>query len=201
MTVLDVLHTGPLTLVQDLGRPGLAHLGVGRSGAADRRAHALANRLVANPEDRATLEITLGGFSAQLRGGPVEIAVTGADTNPSVDGIPFGLNSVRRLEPGQVVSLATPQTGLRSYLAVRGGIAVAPVLGSRSYDTLAQVGPAPLRAGDAVPVGRPAVVGVCGERADHDGGGDVARSPQQGRHVFAGRRHVTVAHLRATTNA
>ena len=154
VTVLDVLRTGPLTLVEDLGRPGLAHLGVGRSGAADRRAHALANRLVANAEDRATLEITLGGFSAQVRGGPVVIAVTGADAHPAVDGIPFGLNSVRHLQPGQVLSLGTPRAGLRSYLAVRGGIAVAPVLGSRSYDTMSQIGPPPLRAGDVVPVGR-----------------------------------------------
>jgi biotin-dependent carboxylase-like uncharacterized protein len=155
VTVLDVLRAGPLTLVQDLGRPGLAHLGVGRSGAADRRAHALANRLVANPADRATLEITMGGFSAQVRGGPVAIAVTGADAHPCVDGIPFGLNSVRLLLPGQVLSLDTPHAGLRSYLAVRGGIAVAPVLGSRSYDTMSQIGPPPLRTGDAVPVGRP----------------------------------------------
>ena len=154
VTVLGVLGAGPLTLVQDLGRPGLAHLGVGRSGAADRRAHALANRLVANPDDRATLEITLGGFSAQLRGGPVAIAVTGADADPCVDGIPFGINSVRLLQPGQILSLNTPRTGLRSYLAVRGGIAVAPVLGSRSYDALSQIGPPPLRPGDAVPVGR-----------------------------------------------
>jgi biotin-dependent carboxylase-like uncharacterized protein len=154
VTVLEVLRAGPLTLVQDLGRPGLAHLGVGRSGAADRRAHALANRLVANPDDRATLEITLGGFSAQLRGGPVAIAVTGADADPCVDGIPFGINSVRLLQPGQILSLNTSRTGLRSYLAVRGGIAVEPVLGSRSYDTLSQIGPPPLRPGDAVQVGR-----------------------------------------------
>ena len=155
VTVLGVLGAGPLTLVQDLGRPGLAHLGVGRSGAADRRAHALANRLVANPDDRATLEITLGGFSAQLRGGPVAIAVTGADADPCVDGIPFGLNSVRHLESGQVLSMTTPSSGLRSYLAVRGGIDVAPVLGSRSYDTMSGIGPPPLRPGDTVRIGRP----------------------------------------------
>ena len=154
MTVLHVLRTGPLALIQDLGRPGLADLGVGRSAAPDRRAHALANRLVANPDDWAALEIVLGGFSAQVRGGPVAIAVTGADAQPSVDGIPFGLNSVARLEAGQVLSLATPDRGLRSYLAIRGGIAVSAVLGSRSYDTMSQIGPPPLRPGDAVPVGR-----------------------------------------------
>ena len=54
---LEILHTGPLALIQDLGRAGLAHLGVTRSGAADRRSHTLANRLVANPDDRATIEV------------------------------------------------------------------------------------------------------------------------------------------------
>ena len=57
MATLEILRTGPLAVVQDLGRPGLAHLGVSRSGAADRRAHKLANRLVANPDDRATVEV------------------------------------------------------------------------------------------------------------------------------------------------
>ncbi|MGO9731786.1 MAG: allophanate hydrolase subunit 2 family protein, partial [Mycobacterium sp.] len=51
---LEIMRTGPLALIEDLGRPGLAHLGVTRSGAADRRSHTLANRLVSNPADRAT---------------------------------------------------------------------------------------------------------------------------------------------------
>lgn len=62
MTVLEVVAPGPLTTVQDLGRPGLADLGVGGSGAADRPALRLANRLVANPEGTAALEVTLGGL-------------------------------------------------------------------------------------------------------------------------------------------
>ena len=153
MTVLEVLAPGPLTLVQDLGRPGLAHLGVGRSGAADRRSHALANRLVANPKDLATLAITMGGFTARVHGGSVDVALTGADAGPRAGGIPFGINSIRRLEEGDVLTLGIPRAGLRTYLAVRGGIAVAPVLGSRGYDTLSQIGPAPLQRGDIVAVG------------------------------------------------
>ncbi len=153
MTTLEILAAGPLTLVQDLGRPGLAHLGVGRSGAADRRSHALANRLVANPADRATLEITMGGFTARVHGGSVDVALTGADSSPRADGIPFGINSIRRLDDGDVLALGIPRAGLRTYLAVRGGIAVTPVLGSRSYDTLSQIGPAPLQPGDIVAVG------------------------------------------------
>lgn len=153
MTTLEVLRTGPLALLEDLGRPGLAHLGVTRSGAADRRSHTLANRLVANPEDRATVEVTLGGFSARVRGGDVTIAVTGADTDASVDGRPFGANSIQVVHDGEVISLGAPRTGLRTYLAVRGGIDVAPVLGSRSHDVMSAIGPAPLQAGDVLPVG------------------------------------------------
>jgi biotin-dependent carboxylase-like uncharacterized protein len=150
---LEILRTGPLAVVQDLGRVGLAHLGVGRSGAADRRSHQLANRLVANPDDRATVEVTFGGFSARVRGGDLDIAVTGADTNPTVDGNMFGTNSIHHVREGQVISLGTPRAGLRSYLAVRGGICVEPVLGSRSYDVMSAIGPLPLQPGDVLPVG------------------------------------------------
>ncbi|EUA15011.1 allophanate hydrolase subunit 2 [Mycobacterium kansasii 732] len=153
MAILEVLRTGPLAIVEDLGRAGLAHLGVGRSGAADRRSHTLANRLVANPDDRATVEVTFGGFSARVRGGDVDIAVTGADTDPTVNGIMFGTNSIHHVRDGEVISLGTPRAGLRTYLAVRGGICVTPVLGSRSYDVMSAIGPAPLQAGDLLPVG------------------------------------------------
>ncbi|MEV0669400.1 5-oxoprolinase/urea amidolyase family protein [Mycobacterium sp. NPDC050441] len=152
-TRLEVLRTGPLALVEDLGRPGMAHLGVTRSGAADRRAHTLANRLVANPGENATIEVMFGGFSARVVGGDVSIAVTGADTDPAVNGIPFGTNSIHHVHDGQVISLGAPHSGLRSYLAVRGGIAVEPVLGSRSYDVMSAIGPAPLQPGDILPVG------------------------------------------------
>jgi biotin-dependent carboxylase-like uncharacterized protein len=153
VTNLEILSTGPLALVQDRGRIGLAHLGVTRSGAADRRSHTLANRLVANPDDRATIEVTFGGFSARVRSGDTDIAVTGADTGPSVNGIMFGTNSIHHVREGDVISLGIPRTGLRSYLAVRGGIDVAPVLGSRSYDVMSAIGPLPLQAGDVLPVG------------------------------------------------
>jgi biotin-dependent carboxylase-like uncharacterized protein len=153
MPTLEILRTGPFAVVQDLGRAGLAHLGVSRSGAADRRAHQLANRLVANPDDRATVEVTFGGFSARVRGGDVDIAVTGADTNPTVSGKAFGTNSIQRVREGQVIDLGAPRAGLRSYLAVRGGICVEPVLGSRSYDAMSAIGPSPLRTGDRLPVG------------------------------------------------
>ncbi len=152
-SALEILETGPLALVEDLGRPGMSHLGVTRSGAADRRSHALANRLVANPGDRATVEVTLGGFAARVRGGCVAIAVTGADTDPAVDGVPFGTNSIHFARNGEVISLGPPRSGLRSYLAVRGGFDVTPVLGSRSYDVMSAIGPLPLQRGDVLSIG------------------------------------------------
>jgi biotin-dependent carboxylase-like uncharacterized protein len=156
MIALEVLGCGPLALVQDLGRPGLAAVGVSHSGAADRRSHELANRLLANPVDHATLEISMGGFAARVHGGAVDIAVTGADAHPAADGIPFGINSIHHIRDGQIVSMGLPDAGLRSYVGVRGGIAVPPVLGSRSFDTMSGIGPRPLRPGDIVPIGAPA---------------------------------------------
>lgn len=153
---LEILKTGPLALVEDLGRPGLAHMGVSRSGAADRRSHTLANRLVANPNDRATIEVTFGGFSARVHGGGKEgvaVAVTGADADPSANGIPFGTNSIHYAHDGEVISLGAPHTGLRSYVAVRGGFVVDPVLGSRSYDVMSAIGPRPLQVGDLLTIG------------------------------------------------
>jgi biotin-dependent carboxylase-like uncharacterized protein len=155
VTTLEIVRTGPLALIEDLGRHGLAHLGVSRSGAADRRSHTLANRLVANPGDRATVEVMFGGFTARVLGGDVDIAVTGANTDPTVNGVAFGTNSIHHVHDGELISLGAPQAGLRTYLGVRGGIDVPPVLGSRSYDVLAGLGPLPLRAGDVLPVGDP----------------------------------------------
>ena len=81
-------------------------------------------------------------------------ALTGAETDPRVNGKSFGTNSIQHVRDGEVISLGSPHTGLRSYLAVRGGIAVDPVLGSRSYDVLSALGPRPLVAGDVLPVGQ-----------------------------------------------
>jgi biotin-dependent carboxylase-like uncharacterized protein len=152
MATLEILRTGPLALVQDLGRAGLAHLGVTRSGAADRAAHTLANRLVANPDDRATIEVTMGGFAARIHGG-VDVAVTGADAGARLGSTLFGANSIQHLRDGEVLTLDVPRAGLRSYLAIRGGIDIAPVLGSRSYDVLSGIGPQPLKPGDVLTIG------------------------------------------------
>ncbi|MBR8744092.1 biotin-dependent carboxyltransferase family protein [Nocardiopsis sp. MG754419] len=152
MSSLEILATGPMTTVQDTGRFGHAALGVGRSGAADVRSHALANRLLANPSEAATLEATLGGLRVRAHG-PVTVTVTGAEAPVKVDGRGAAVNEVLHLSDGAQLTLGTPTRGLRTYLAVRGGIDVPPVLGSRSTDVLAGLGPALPAPGDLLPVG------------------------------------------------
>ncbi|GAA3230187.1 biotin-dependent carboxyltransferase family protein [Actinocorallia longicatena] len=150
--IIEVSRPGPLALVQDLGRPGLAHLGVPGSGAADRSSHDLANRLVGNLPEAATAEFVFGGAALRFEGA-AWIAVTGAPAPLTVAGRPEPPNTPLHVPAGARVELGVPARGLRTYLAVRGGIAVAPVLGSRSADLLSGLGPAPLRAGDRLPVG------------------------------------------------
>jgi biotin-dependent carboxylase-like uncharacterized protein len=145
--MIEIIRPGPRSTVQDRGRGGFAALGVSRSGAFDTHAAALANRLVGNDPAAALLEITLGGLMFVARAA-MTVAMTGAYCPGRLEwGVP------RTLSPGSEVSLGAPASGLRTYLAVRGGIAVAPTLGSRSTDQLSGLGPAALAAGDRLPVG------------------------------------------------
>ncbi|MCP2276701.1 biotin-dependent carboxyltransferase family protein [Nocardia amikacinitolerans] len=143
---------GPLATIQDLGRPGWFDSGVGVSGAADRASLRLANRLVGNPEDAAAIEVLLGGLVLRAERHHT-VAVAGAPAQAVLDGIPVGHASVLEIEEGQTLRLGFAANGLRSYVAVRGGIDIAPVLGSRSRDTLSGIGPEPLRPGDRLPIG------------------------------------------------
>jgi biotin-dependent carboxylase-like uncharacterized protein len=145
--VIEIVAPGPLATVQDLGRPGLAALGVPRSGAFDRAAVRLANRLVGNPEDAAALEFTLGGLAVRCLDA-VTIACTGAPCPGTA-----AWNAAVTCRRGATVVFGTPAAGLRSYLAVRGGLDVEPVLGSRSSDRLSGLGPSPLAAGSRLRVG------------------------------------------------
>ncbi|MFK5688311.1 biotin-dependent carboxyltransferase family protein [Ornithinimicrobium sp. LYQ92] len=151
---LKVLAVGPQVLVQDLGRPGVADVGVGRSGAADRSAHRLGARLLAQEESRAGLEILLGGLRVRAVG-QLTVCLTGALAPMTVDGsrVPHGAPVL--LPDGAELAVGNPTQGLRSYLAVRGGISVDATLGSRSHDTLSGLGPPPVRAGQRLPVGAP----------------------------------------------
>jgi len=153
VTALRVRATGPLCLVEDLGRVGWAAVGVGRSGAADRAALRQANRALGNAESAAALEVTLGGLELEVVGGVVWLCVTGAPVPVAVDGRDVGPYAVVAAGPGSVVRLGRAAHGVRSYVAVRGGVDVPPVLGSRSHDVMAGLGPPPLAEGDELPVG------------------------------------------------
>lgn len=137
--MIRIEWVGMATTVQDRGRHGWSHIGVGRSGAADVASHDLANRLVGNPPDVATLE-TSGGLRWTVLA-PVLIALTGAPGYATVVGGPaLGHGAPQSLPSGADVSLAFPEWGLRTYVAVRGGLDVPAVLGSRARDTLGGLG-------------------------------------------------------------
>jgi KipI family sensor histidine kinase inhibitor len=155
--VVEVVRPGPLATVQDLGRPGLGHLGVPHAGAADAASLRRANRLVGNPDGAAGLELTLGRAVLRFPGG-AWVAVTGAVGRVTMTAEPDAARPVEHgaafwVPAGGVVQVGAPQAGLRSYVAVRGGIDVPAVLGSRSADLRSRLGPAPLRPGDRLPVG------------------------------------------------
>ncbi|MEV1134802.1 biotin-dependent carboxyltransferase family protein [Rhodococcus coprophilus] len=148
----EVVSPGVLTTVQDRGRHGHGGSGLTASGAADRTAHDAANRLVGNHPGAATLEVTAGGLVLRSAGSTI-VAVTGARTEVTVNTRPRGDWARIHLQDNDLLSIAAPSNGLRSYLAVRGGIEAPEVLGSRSTDTLSGTGPAPVRTGDRLQVG------------------------------------------------
>ncbi len=140
-----VLRAGIATTVQDLGRPGLAHLGVPRSGAADRRAASSANRLVGNAPGAALLET-----SGELELHTVRdcwIAVTGADARLSIDGEAHDTGRSVFIACGSEIRLRAPVSGLRNYVAFDGGVIGNPVLGSLSTDTLSGIVPLVIESG------------------------------------------------------
>lgn len=150
--MIVVERPGLLTTVQDLGRVGWAHLGVPRAGAADPVSLRRANALVGNPPGTAGLETTLVG-PVLVFAATTTIALTGARTAPTLDDRPIPTEVPLTVPAGRRLVVGPASAGLRTYLAVRGGIAVPMVLGSRSTDTLSGLGPAPVRAGDRLPVG------------------------------------------------
>lgn len=143
-------------LVQDRGRPGQGGQGVSASGALDMGALGRANRAVGNPSGAAALEITLG--PTRLRADTaLVLALTGAG-QAQVAGRPVAPGAAFAMDAGDELLIPPPDAGMRSYLALRGGFALTPVLGSCARDTLAHIGPAPLTAGAALgAAGRPAL--------------------------------------------
>jgi len=149
-----VEEPGLLCTVQDRGRVGVAALGVPRAGAADPFRLRAANRLVGNDDDAAAIEVTAVGPGLRFTGA-AHVAVAGA-VAASLDGWPVPPDTVVPVTAGQVLAVGTTGGDLRAYVAVAGGIDIPAVLGSRSSDVLTGLGPGPLRAGDALGIGRPA---------------------------------------------
>lgn len=149
---LRIVDPGPLTTVQDLGRGGLAYLGVGHSGACDTPAIRAGNRIVGNDESAAALEVTLGGLVIRLSH-PTWVALTGAPASVSIDGAAAAFFGPLFARAGTELRMGRPERGMRSYLAVRGGVAVPAVLGSRSTDILTGIGPPLLKRGDLLFLG------------------------------------------------
>ena len=154
MIDLVVKSCGPMTALQDRGRIGYQGFGVSPSGAMDRRALAMANVLVGNPQDMGAIEfVNLGGaFTAE--GGDLRLAVAGAGASASIDGTPVPPLTSFVLREGQTLDVGHPRTGTFAYLAVAGGLAVEPQLGSLSFHLRSRLGGlkgAPLQAGNRLP--------------------------------------------------
>lgn len=148
---VTVVRTGPMTVLKDAGRPGHAHQGVAPSGAVDRAAYAHANALAGNPPGAAVLECTLGGLRVRFDE-PAVAVLTGTDAVLTVNGERTGVEEVVEVPAGATVAVTMPRSGLRSYLAVRGGFDAEPVLGSRSTDQMG-MGPARPAPGDVLRIG------------------------------------------------
>ncbi|HOA14956.1 MAG TPA: biotin-dependent carboxyltransferase family protein [Bacillota bacterium] len=126
-----VIKPGPLSSVQDLGRPGAMAWGVPHSGAVDAVSLRIANLLVGNGQDAAALETTMGGVELEFLKSTV-VAVMGAPGSVTIDGEEVGLGCPVEAKPGSVLKLGGISSGMRQYIAFRGGLDVPVVLGSRS---------------------------------------------------------------------
>lgn len=149
---IEVVEPGPLTLVQDLGRPGHLAVGVGRAGAADVSSYLIGGRLLGNPAGLGALEATFGGLRLRARG-DLLACLTGAPAPAEVDGRVVAYAAPFAMRDGQELCLRMPLSGLRTYVSFRGGLAVPEILGSRATDTMSGLGPEPLRSGQVLEVG------------------------------------------------
>jgi KipI family sensor histidine kinase inhibitor len=149
-----VVEPGFQTTVQDLGRPGHAHIGVSASGAGDPLSLRIANWLVGNPEDTPALEMTLTGGTFSFAA-PGVIALAGSDFEPVIDGYRVPLWAAIEVRQGQALVCGATRSGARCCLSVRGGLALEPVLGSRSTHVTTGLGGLvgrALRKGDALSI-------------------------------------------------
>lgn len=139
MAAMEVIRPGMLTLIQDLGRYGAGGQGLSQGGAVDLHAYCWANYLLANKPNSAMLEITLGQAEFQVLHDS-QIAVTGADMQPTLDGSPLPMWQSVTVKKGQRLVFGFARTGLRAYLAIQGGLDVPLIMGSASAVPRNQLG-------------------------------------------------------------
>lgn len=151
---LVVVDPGPLTLVQDAGRPGLGSQGVGDSGAFDQAAMRQAHDLLGDPPDAAVLEVLAGGLRLRAEADHL-VAVTGGIGSIHVDGEHVEHGRAFVVHAGQELVVGPIELGLRAYVGVAGGVVAEAVLGSRSTDTMSGLGPPRLATDDVIDVGEP----------------------------------------------
>lgn len=152
MSAITVLNGGTQTTVQDAGRPGHRHLGIPRSGAADKLSFAIANHLVGNVWDAPALECALGGLHLRFERDS-RIALSGAQMWAQINGMNVDLNRALPVEAGDILTLSYARDGCRGYIAVAGGIAATEFLGSVSTYLPAALGGVEgraLKAGDTL---------------------------------------------------
>lgn len=184
---IDVIKPGMYSVFQDLGRHGYQHYGVSVNGVLDERSHRLANILVGNDMQQATLEITLLGPTLGFRSGTT-IALCGAALSPTVDGIPVPMGQPVHVREGSVLEFGRRERGVRAYLAVHGGFSLPRVMNSASTNVRAKFGGLngrPLKKGDVIALRAPAVVDmvapVIGFPADIDPAPDLPIRIIEGR--------------------
>ncbi|MSO29614.1 MAG: 5-oxoprolinase subunit PxpB [Acidobacteria bacterium] len=152
---VTVLRPGLLTTIQDEGRWGYQDLGVPVSGPMDPVSHRLANAIVGNPRDAATLEATLLGPELRVEQQTMA-AFTGADLGATLDGAEVPRHEPIDCRPGSVIRFGPRRAGARAYVAFDGGVATPQALGSRATHALSALGGVEgraLRAGDRLPLG------------------------------------------------
>ena len=153
MNILEVLRSGPLSTVQDLGRPGYSRFGVPPAGAMDPSALEIGNILVGNSRATAGLEMTMVGIKVRFLYQTI-IAITGGAGNFTLNGQTISCWGCLLVEPGDVLDIGLITKGCRTYLTIAGGITVSDVLGSKSTYLPAHFGGwqgRPLKQGDLLP--------------------------------------------------
>ena len=136
---ITVIKAGTQTTVQDLGRPGFAHLGISASGAADAFSFRIGNQLVGNDPNTAALEITLTGGEYEL-GSNAVIAITGSEFDASIDDQPITNWNGYKIQKGQCLRINSSRDGARCYVCVQGGFDILPLLACRSTHLMTGLG-------------------------------------------------------------